>query len=154
MSSVHICTRVIRSGVRFIVRYRMGGRGFLLKHAGSFTSMSEAERTRDVIAAKIAGGQWPDTDTKVGQVYVARLGGLIKIGVSINPERRCRTLNAELLGVLSGGLPRERELQARFAVYRERGEWFRPAPELLAWIEDLTCGYRRARKYKEVPSDA
>lgn len=71
-------------------------------------------------------------------VYFAELGGLIKIGISDDPERRARHLNAVLLGTCPGSRKIERELHDEFADLRERGEWFRAEPRLLRRIEALT----------------
>jgi hypothetical protein len=71
-------------------------------------------------------------------VYFARLGGLIKIGFSKDPDRRAKDLNAELLGFCVGDRDLERALHEEFAKTRVRGEWFREHPALLERIEALT----------------
>lgn len=64
--------------------------------------------------------------------------GLIKIGSAVDPAARLRTLSTgspdrlHLLATIPGGEKRERELHARFAADRVRGEWFRPSANLLA----------------------
>jgi hypothetical protein len=70
--------------------------------------------------------------------------GLIKIGVANQASRRFVSLQADspdplrLLGIMTcenhGAL--EFTLHLRFAHLRVRGEWFRPDPELLAFIEE------------------
>jgi hypothetical protein len=70
-------------------------------------------------------------------VYFARLGDLIKIGISKDPEARAYSLNAELMGTLPGGRTLEKELHKEFVALRERGEWFRVDDALLARIEEL-----------------
>jgi integrase len=56
---VYITPRNTKSGRRFIVRYRMGGRGFPLHHAGSFLTQREAKIRRDLIAGEMAAGRNP-----------------------------------------------------------------------------------------------
>jgi len=75
--------------------------------------------------------------------FVQASNGLVKIGVSGSPENRLRTLQTMspvplrlLLVLQGGGAHREAELHEQFAEHRSHGEWFRPAPELLAFIKD------------------
>lgn len=42
-----------------------------------------------------------------------------------------------LLNAIDGDMAHEAELHARFAEHRVRGEWFRPAPEILALCDPL-----------------
>lgn len=69
--------------------------------------------------------------------------GPVKIGFTNDVARRfaaLRTSSARplaLLAVLSGN--HEREMHARFASWRIRGEWFAPAPELVAFIESIAA---------------
>lgn len=86
---------------------------------------------------------WSSWDDR--EVYVLRRAsdGAIKIGVSVNPEKRMRTIEGrhgacELLFTTNGGGVRaERALHDRFMEYqlpgRER-EWFAPGERLLDWI--------------------
>lgn len=72
----------------------------------------------------------------------AETAGLIKIGCSHQPDRRTRDLQVtspiglKVLAVISGGRKRERELHHQFAHLRAHGEWFRSAPDLLAFIAE------------------
>jgi Meiotically up-regulated gene 113 len=77
-------------------------------------------------------------------VYFVQVGedGPIKIGHTFRPiEERLRDLrNASpyrlrLLLMLPGQRDDEQALHQRFAAARLEGEWFRPVPELLAFIE-------------------
>lgn len=67
----------------------------------------------------------------------------IKIGISWDVYHRFHNLRTaspfelELLGTITGGKEREQEIHRRFAHLRMRGEWFRPAPELLAFIDEV-----------------
>jgi hypothetical protein len=71
-------------------------------------------------------------------VYFAENDGRIKIGISRDPVRRARELNARLLVTEPGGRTREAQLHLLFAHHRIAGEWFRPAPDLLAYIEAIS----------------
>lgn len=75
--------------------------------------------------------------------FIQADNGLIKIGVAGSPKDRLRTLRTmspvalRLVLVLPGrGAPGESELHARFAEHRSHGEWFRPAPELISFIQE------------------
>jgi len=74
---------------------------------------------------------------KSERVYFARLGNLIKIGVSVDPPSRVQSFNAGLIGFVEGGRELEKQLHEEFAGMRERGEWFRADKSLLARIEEL-----------------
>lgn len=75
--------------------------------------------------------------SKTGYIYFARLGDLIKIGYSKDPELRAQSLSAELLATCMGDREYEAELHSEFGDLRERGEWFRTDPRLLERIEAL-----------------
>jgi integrase len=60
MASVSIRTRKTKSGKRFQVRYRLGGRGYPLVHGGVFPTMKEARVRRDFIAGELAAGRNPN----------------------------------------------------------------------------------------------
>lgn len=68
---------------------------------------------------------------------------LIKIGTSSNVRRRMASLSfrekcsVSLLAFTDGSFVEEAALHARFAHLRERGEWFRPGPELAEFMEAL-----------------
>jgi len=59
---VHIVTRATdpdgrnKGRPRYLVRYRMGGRGFPVGHAGSFTTLKEARERRNLVAGWLAQG--------------------------------------------------------------------------------------------------
>ncbi len=80
------------------------------------------------------------------QVYFIQAsdGGPIKIGVTTNLRSRLKSLQTGhavpvcVLLSLSGDEADERRLHARFAHLRMSGEWFRPEPELLSFIESVT----------------
>ena len=77
-------------------------------------------------------------------VYFIRAeSGPIKIGIALDPAERLAGLQIShfeklsLLTTAPGGIRLETKLHHRFAHLRIRGEWFRPAPELLAEIARL-----------------
>src|SRR6266516_395071 len=59
MASVSIRRRQMKSGSRFQVRYRLGGRTYPLVHGGSFATMKEARARRDLIGGELAAGRNP-----------------------------------------------------------------------------------------------
>ena len=59
MASASIRRRQVKSGVRFQVRFRTGGRYFTLRHGGSFKTLREARIRRDLIAGELAAGRDP-----------------------------------------------------------------------------------------------
>lgn len=59
MASVNIRRRQTKSGSRFQVRYRLGGRTYPLVHGGSFATMKEARLRRDLIGGELAAGRNP-----------------------------------------------------------------------------------------------
>lgn len=68
--------------------------------------------------------------------------GLIKIGRTINPDKRVRELQTlapsplKLLALVEGGKDREREIHEMFVDARSHGEWFEPTPQLLRFIQN------------------
>jgi gamma-glutamyl:cysteine ligase YbdK (ATP-grasp superfamily) len=75
--------------------------------------------------------------------FIRASSGHIKIGIASNPKERLALLQIanplplELMGTVPGGVKLERELHSEFAAHRVSGEWFNPAPELLARISEL-----------------
>jgi integrase len=60
MASAFITARTTaRNERRFVVRYRCGGRGFPIVHAGSFPTLKEARARRDLVAGELAAGRNP-----------------------------------------------------------------------------------------------
>jgi hypothetical protein len=56
MASAFITTR---SGPRYVVRYRLGGRAYPIVHGGSFIREREAKTRRDFVAGELAAGRDP-----------------------------------------------------------------------------------------------
>jgi integrase len=59
MASVSVTRRKTRSGPRYVVRYRLGGRAYPLVHGGSFKTQKEARARRDYIAGELSAGRNP-----------------------------------------------------------------------------------------------
>jgi integrase len=59
MASVSIRRRQTKSGSRFQVRYRLGGRAYPLVHGGSFLTMKEARLRRELVGGELAAGRNP-----------------------------------------------------------------------------------------------
>lgn len=107
-------------------------------------------RFRVVDAEPKATNQWLRPDKVTARpdrrrVYFVQpaAGGLVKIGVAADVKSRLATLQTgspvplRVLAVLpGGGQAAEAELHERFAHLRSHGEWFEPAPELLAYIRE------------------
>jgi integrase len=59
MPSLTITTRQTKSGPRYVVRYRLGGRAYPIVQAGSFKTLKEARTRRDLVAGELAAGRNP-----------------------------------------------------------------------------------------------
>lgn len=78
-----------------------------------------------------------------GYVYFvgALEGSMIKIGWTLDPERRLATLDCGspvplvLIGAMPGTQEQEASLHARFRAVRVKGEWFKACPDLVAIAE-------------------
>ena len=57
MPSLTITTRQAKDGPRYVVRYRLGGRSYPVRHAGSFRTLKEAKVRRDLVAGELAAGR-------------------------------------------------------------------------------------------------
>jgi integrase len=59
MPSLTITTRRTKSGPRYVVRYRLGGRAYPVEHGGAFKTLREAKARRDLIGGELAAGRNP-----------------------------------------------------------------------------------------------
>src|SRR4051812_21731442 len=57
--SAFIVTRKTKSGTRYAVRYRLGGRSYPIVHGGSSRTLREAKARRDLVAGELAAGRNP-----------------------------------------------------------------------------------------------
>jgi hypothetical protein len=133
-------------------------------HRAALVCADLAERIRRDVRGRGARAEWPrvipehivvaarrarDKErrgvTAESQVYFIRCGesGPIKIGVAVDPYERLGTLQVanheelHLLATTPGDERVGREIQFLFQEHWIRGEWYRPAPELLLMIERL-----------------
>ena len=76
-------------------------------------------------------------------IYFIQSGGPtgpVKIGVTGDPQLRLKRLQTgsaeplEMLGTVKGDEDMEKGYHARLAAHRVRGEWFAPAPEVMACV--------------------
>src|SRR3954451_1893008 len=59
VASASITRRRTRSGTRYVVRYRLGGRAYPIQHGGSFDRERDAKTRRDLVAGELAAGRNP-----------------------------------------------------------------------------------------------
>jgi len=59
MSPAYIKTRIGKTGKRYLVYWRRGGRSFREEYGGSFKTQKEARARRDLIAGELANGRNP-----------------------------------------------------------------------------------------------
>ena len=77
-------------------------------------------------------------------VYFIECAGLIKIGVSVNPETRLASIQtanghtARLLATVPGGTRLERQLHEKFKASRVGGEWFKPTNEIREYLREIS----------------
>lgn len=76
-------------------------------------------------------------------IYFAGCQGLIKIGTSLNVQKRLAALQSgcpypiKLLAAYPGGPKEERRLHRQFLHLRTRGEWHQPGADLRALIREV-----------------
>jgi integrase len=59
MASALVTTRQTKTGPRYVVRFRLGGRAYPLVHGGAFRTLKEARVRRDLVAGELAAGRNP-----------------------------------------------------------------------------------------------
>lgn len=80
----------------------------------------------------------PTIGQRDGVVYFVRFRDLIKVGFTTNMLSRMGSIpHEEILGTAPGTMADEKRCHAAFKHLRVSGEWFRPEPELLAFIADV-----------------
>ncbi len=86
---------------------------------------------------------WVKPKTGAHLYFIESAFGPIKIGVSSDPAQRLKGLQTShpvklsLLAVVHGAGPLEGEYHRKFDEHRLEGEWFSPAPDILAEIARL-----------------
>ncbi len=94
----------------------------------------------NTLARALANPPTTKLSERPGHVYFVRFQGLIKIGFTTNMPSRMQAIpHEELLAAVPGQLADEKRCHAAFAHLREQGEWFRPEPDLLACIAEVTA---------------
>lgn len=133
--------------------------------AGALTEMNEAgvKLTADSVQIAVKLGQHrhrnaaptPAVPPETAQglrhdvVYYMRFGNRIKIGTSGVLYTRVQGLKPdEVLAAEPGSYDLEAQRHREFAPYRDHGEYFFPAPALLAHINKVRNRYRRTRSPK------
>lgn len=108
----------------------------------------ESRRTRQYVVEPVMHGP---------RVYFVQApSGLVKIGWSCNVGSRVATIGYEERAPLRllGSVPAERRVERawhdHFLALRDHGEWFDPAPRLLAGIEDALA-LKRTPDYVFLP---
>lgn len=84
---------------------------------------------------------YPD-DPRACVYFLQMVGGPIKIGTTVDIERRKKRIEARkgplvLLATLPGGDSVERQMHQRFAHCQIQGEWFSPVEDLLGFISQI-----------------
>jgi hypothetical protein len=116
----------------------------------SFT-IEDALRAKKELVAAIGGQIFRDIPeskhtTERGWIYVIRdvRSNMLKIGFAKNPLVRMAALSTgnpgllELIAQTPGSMIEEKRLHQRFRDAHHRLEWFRPTPEIRAWVKSLT----------------
>lgn len=131
-------------------RFRDAGVPFCQMHAIDMWSRVNAMMTTDEIK--------PEKPKQVGNyqgyVYYIRIGDRVKIGHSMEPEKRLATYppTMEFLLMRLGSRQLERSEHRRFADYLADGrEWFEASPEVLARIADLKANLPDSDIQVEIP---
>lgn len=119
---------------------------------------AEQERLRVALGEKYKLPNARKAPKKNGVVYFMRsiADGFIKIGFAANLNARMavartdQSHGVELLALEGGSRDKERDLHLRFQLLRVRphGEWFRPGPDLLAYIAEVHL--RPRRRYDQI----
>ena len=112
------------------------------RRAAAFRLYADSkDRTNEVLRKREERDQ--QMRRRGGFVYFipAGEGGDIKIGWAIDPDRRLgelQTANSEplrIIGKIPGTRTTEYSAQCHFQKYWKRGEWYRPAAELIAFAQ-------------------
>jgi hypothetical protein len=129
------CTQPIdpESPVRLCREHLWSAFAYMLQHAET-RAAAVADPEPAPLPTPDRGHPWDEQ----GWVYFIRKGDLIKIGWTSHRQRRFRELQPDhVLATTPGTVYDERRCHAAFAHLREHGEWFRPEPDLLAFIDGI-----------------
>jgi integrase len=137
VSSVVITTRRRKSGPRYVVRYRLGGRAYPVIHAGSFPTLRAAKIRRDFIAGEIAAGRNP----------AGALGALVALAAPVAPVA---TVNRWSERFIASRIDVDANTTKNYrTALRKAGETFGQrdpatitASEIAEWVAALTTDYK------------
>lgn len=130
MPSLTITKRDTKSGRRYVVRYRLGGRAYPIVHGGSFKTEREAKLRRNLIAGELAEGRNPEdllARLTAEPAVVATLGTWVskflesRIDADANTLRNYRTA-----------------LKKVCATFGDREPGKITVDEITSWISDLS----------------
>jgi hypothetical protein len=101
--------------------------------------MNDSRTNGSICAETVPGKKFADhsINNAWGYTYFTLRDGLIKIGHSGAPKSRLAKVGGEVLAVVPNEIVREGEAHQKFAHLREHKEWFRPEPDLLAFIKEV-----------------
>jgi integrase len=134
MSSLSIRRRETKSGHRFQVRYRLGGRGYPVVHGGSFETLKEARTRRDLIAGELAAGRNPADVLRVM---------LTPPVPTLTLERWRDRFIASRIDVDANTIANYRSgLKKACETFGERDPATITADEVAAWVAELTTSYK------------
>ena len=118
-----------------LVFFRVG------KHYRFPAEFADCDEVKRVLLAAEDGG--PSSFYRRNVYFIGSEIGPIKIGMAIDVGKRLISLQAcspcklSVLATTTGGIKAERIYHRQFTAHRLHGEWFNPAPEILAEIGRL-----------------
>lgn len=101
----------------------------------------------------MAGHQQPDDPCSIYFIQ-CETTGLVKIGMAGDARSRFSSIQSGSPTILTlkasfeGRRADEAALHERFREHRDHGEWFKPVPDLLAYIADVRAA--EAKKYETI----
>ena len=126
---------------RTLYRWTLEGKVvFIQSHIGSPIYISEDEIER--LVKKKSNGCYPKIKSEIYFIQ-ADINGLIAIGFTQSLETQLDSIKTSspvpisILAIIDGDFRKETELHEKFSSLRKYGEWFEPAPELIAFIKTL-----------------
>jgi integrase len=137
LSSLVITTRRTKSGPRYVVRYRLGGRAYPIVHAGSFKTLREAKKRRDFVAGELAAGRNP-ADALKGMVERP------PVRTFAHWAEAYRTTRVDLAPNTTNNLASHLKAMARFD---DRDPASISTADVQEWIAGLTLKATSVRRY-------
>lgn len=143
MSDVHI--RLSPQGYAALTEYA--------RQRGVKRTQAASELLTDRVLGLIRSAPAAPVPERVASVYVVKVGPLYKIGMSVDPEKRIRTMQLpekpDVVRIYEAQRARELEcvLHQRFHAHREYGEWFLLNDDSLAEIDRCVETWRQTARY-------